>query len=97
MDQSKLVLRTALASVLAIGVVATAQTALAAKADNEKCAGIVKGGKNDCGTSRNACAGQVKADNDPEAWIFVPKGVCERIAGGRLQSSADAKPGGKKS
>ncbi|HZP86333.1 MAG TPA: DUF2282 domain-containing protein [Burkholderiales bacterium] len=97
MDGSNRVLRAALVSLVALGVSGAAQSALAAKADNEKCAGIVKGGKNDCGTSRNACAGQVKADNDPEAWIYVPKGVCERIAGGRLQTSADAKPGGKKS
>jgi uncharacterized membrane protein len=37
----------------------------------------------------------VKTDNDAEAWINVPKGTCERIVGGRLQMSADAKHGGK--
>ena len=87
--------RTTLAGFLAIGLAAASSAALAAKGDTEKCAGIVKAGKNDCGTSKNACAGQVKADNDPEAWINVPKGTCERIVGGRLQMSADAKHGGK--
>jgi uncharacterized membrane protein len=87
------VIRAAMAGLIAMGVTAAANTALAA--DNEKCAGIVKAGKNDCGTSKNACAGQVKVDRDAEAWIYVPKGVCERIAGGRLQTSSDAKHGGK--
>jgi uncharacterized membrane protein len=84
MNASDRILRVAVASVLAIGVSAVGPQALAAKGDNEKCAGIAKAGKNDCGTSRNACSGQVKADNDPEAWIYLPKGVCERIAGARV-------------
>ncbi len=65
------------------------------KGDFEKCAGIVKAGKNDCGTSVSSCAGTAKADRDAEAWILVPKGTCERIAGGRIQTSANAKHGGK--
>ena len=84
-----------LATLIALGLAAASNAALAAKGDTEKCAGIVKAGKNDCGTSKNACAGQVKTDNDAEAWINVPKGTCERIVGGRLQMSADAKHGGK--
>jgi uncharacterized membrane protein len=23
-------------------------------------------------------------DNDPEAWVLVPKGTCEKIAGGMI-------------
>ena len=88
-------IKSAIAAILALGVAATATEALAAKGDMEKCAGIVKAGKNDCGTSKNACAGQVKVDNDAEAWISVPKGTCERISGGHIQTSADAKHGGK--
>jgi uncharacterized membrane protein len=97
MNASDRILRAAVASLVAIGVSAASQQALAAKGDNEKCAGVVKAGKNDCGTSRNACSGQVKMDNDPEAWIYLPKGLCERISGARVQMSSDAKPGGKKS
>jgi uncharacterized membrane protein len=97
MNASDRILRAAVASLLAIGVSAVSQQALAAMGDNEKCAGVVKAGKNDCGTSRNACSGQVKMDNDPEAWIYLPKGLCERISGARVQMSSDAKPGGKKS
>jgi uncharacterized membrane protein len=53
-------------------------------ADNEKCAGIVKAGKNDCATAGNSCAGQVKVDGQKDAWIYVPKGTCEKITGGTV-------------
>lgn len=89
-------IRNAFASLVALGLVAGAGQALAAKGDTEKCAGIVKAGKNDCGTSKSSCAGTAKADGDPEAWIAVPKGTCEKILGGRIQTSPDAKPGGRK-
>lgn len=84
-----------IASLLALGAVATTGQAFAATAGAEKCAGITKAGKNDCGTSISSCAATAKADRDPEAWILVPKGTCEKIAGGRIQTSADARPGGK--
>jgi uncharacterized membrane protein len=93
MNKSDLV-RSALLSLVTISLAGAATQALAA--DNEKCAGIVKAGKNDCGTSKSSCAGTATKDNDAETWIYVPKGTCERIAGGRLQTSSDAKPGGKK-
>ncbi len=96
MSKSNTIVRSAVASLLAFGVAATATHALAAKGDNEKCAGVVKAGKNDCGTSVSSCAGTSKADNDKEAWVFLPKGTCEKIAGGRIQTSEYAQPGGKK-
>jgi uncharacterized membrane protein len=49
----------------------------------EKCYGIVKAGKNDCGIAGgNTCSGQIKTDNDAKAWIFLPRGSCEKITGG---------------
>ena len=42
------------------------------------------------------CAGTAKEDRTAETWLLVPKGTCERIAGGRIQTSANAKPGGAK-
>lgn len=95
MSKTNSIINSAFASLLAVGLAVGASQALADKGDNEKCAGIVKAGKNDCGTSKNACAGQVKMDHDAEAWIYVPKGTCERIVGGHIQTSADAKHGGK--
>ena len=97
MNISTRLIHSAFVSLIALGVASAASQAVAAdKGDQEKCAGIVKAGKNDCGTSVSSCAGTSKKDNDAEAWILVPKGTCERIAGGRLQMSKDAHPGGKK-
>lgn len=95
MSQSRNILRNALSGLVAVGLGMSATAALAQKGASEKCAGIVKAGKNDCGTSYSSCAGTSKADNDKEAWIYVPRGTCERIVGGRIQTSADAKKGGK--
>lgn len=96
MSKSESVVRSAVASLLALGIAVASNSALAAKGDTEKCAGVVKAGKNDCGTSYSSCAGTVKTDSDKEAWILVPAGTCEKIAGGRIQTSEYAKPGGKK-
>jgi uncharacterized membrane protein len=86
MKQTEVVVRSAVASLLAIGLAVTASSTATAKEDKgnmEKCAGIAKAGKNDCGTSQHACAGQAKADRGDE-WVYVPKGTCEKIVGGTV-------------
>ncbi len=57
----------------------------------EKCAGIVKIGMNDCGTSQHACGGAAKTDADPEEWIYVPAGTCKKIIGATLKAAATTK------
>ncbi len=94
MSNTDQVIRNAIAGLIAFGVVAGGGQALAAAGDNEKCAGIVKAGKNDCGTSKSSCAGTAKVDRDPETWVFVPKGTCDKIAGGKVTTSPHAHPGG---
>lgn len=85
MSQNKLLMSAAISSVLALGVVAGGSaTADEAKPETEKCAGIVKAGMNECGTSEHACAGMAKEDYGPEEWITLPKGTCDKIAGGTL-------------
>ena len=81
-------------AVASTGAVAFAMTMVAgdAVADDkdkkEKCYGIVAKGHNDCGTSTHSCAGQSKVDKHPEEWIYVPAGMCERIAGGSKEPKA---------
>ncbi len=82
-------LKTSLAaSVLATALSANSAWAHADKPGYEKCQGIVKAGQNDCGANGHACAGMAKVDNDPNEWIFVPDGTCERIVGGKVKVSA---------
>jgi uncharacterized membrane protein len=51
----------------------------------EKCYGVAKAGKNDCASGKVSCAGSSKIDSDGEAFIAVPKGLCERLVGGSLE------------
>lgn len=48
----------------------------------EKCYGISKAHRNDCGTATHGCGGEAKVDNDKAEWILVPKGLCDKITGG---------------
>ena len=59
----------------------------------EKCAGIAKAGKNDCGAldGSHGCAGQAKADNLDIEWVYVPRGTCEKITGGTVAAVKPAK------
>jgi uncharacterized membrane protein len=49
----------------------------------EKCAGVAKAGGNDCGSldSSHKCGGMSTKDDDPNEWVYVPKGTCEKIGG----------------
>jgi len=51
----------------------------------EKCYGVVKAGLNDCQTSTHSCAGTSTADNQPDAWIYVPAGTCTKLTGGSAE------------
>lgn len=76
--KTSLIAAAAVGSLLALG--ATAQAA--DKPEMEKCYGVSKAGKNDCGANGHSCAGQAKKDGDPKEWLLLPKGTCERIVGG---------------
>jgi uncharacterized membrane protein len=76
---------TAISSLLTLSVAALATPSYAAdKPDMEKCYGVAKAGKNDCAGPAHACAGQAKIDSGPKEFITLPKGTCERLAGGSL-------------
>jgi uncharacterized membrane protein len=92
MTQHDSKIRAAIDGVLAFSSLAVAGTVLAAEDGKEQCAGIVKAGKNDCPTSTNACHGHATADSTGEAWVYLPKGTCERLAGGRVVNVEDPTP-----
>jgi len=92
MSRHSSVLQVAIAGVLALAGTALTSTAFAADDSKEQCAGVVKAGKNDCATATNACHGHVTSDANAEAWIYVPKGTCDRIVGGRIVQIAEPPP-----
>jgi uncharacterized membrane protein len=90
MKTSSIVMATAVAGALALPVALSglAQAGPAAKPDYkfEKCYGVGKAGSNDCQTASSSCAGTSKRDRQTDAWIYLPAGTCDKIAGGSTQS-----------
>ncbi|KGP62180.1 signal peptidase [Legionella norrlandica] len=68
-------------------VLAASNSALAEDQNIEKCYGVVKKGMNDCSTATSSCAGSSTKDNQKDAFILLPKGICERLVGGSLEKS----------
>ncbi|SMF44223.1 Uncharacterized membrane protein [Alteromonadaceae bacterium Bs31] len=84
----------ALSSAIAAGVMmAGASDVYAGKPTMEKCYGVAKAGKNDCAikSQGTSCAGQAKKDGIADAWVYVPKGTCDKIVGGSTKPKAAAK------
>lgn len=98
MNKTQGILSAALGSLLAMGM----SSASAASSDMkmpeiqasdmkmEKCFGINKAGRNDCGSraSGHSCAGQSGRNNDPADFIAVPKGTCDKIVNGSTRAPA---------
>jgi uncharacterized membrane protein len=51
---------------------------------SEKCYGVAKAGKNDCAAGVHSCAGQSNKNFDRDAYVYLPKGECAKLAGGNL-------------
>ena len=85
MDRTKLLVAGALAAALAMPLVSTAGPAPKPSFEAEKCYGLAKAGKNDCQTAQSSCAGTSKRDSQGDAWVYMPKGSCEKLVGGSLQ------------
>ena len=80
MDTNTL-LRSAVLGLLSLTAIQGA--AVAADAPKEKCYGVAKAGQNDCANASgtHACAGQAKADMDPQDWKYVAAGTCTKMGG----------------
>jgi len=71
----------------AIAMAATMGVAGSANAaEMEKCYGVTKAGKNDCQVSGGSCAGTAKMDRSGKHFVAVPKGTCDKLAGGTTTS-----------
>lgn len=73
-------------------VMAATQSAIGASGESEtaststeKCYGLVKAGMNDCATATASCAGSATKDSQPDAFLFMPTGLCEKLVGGHLK------------
>lgn len=69
-------------------VLATANASAADSKDTpamEKCYGVAKMGMNDCATATASCAGSATKNNQKDAFLFMPKGLCQKLVGGNLK------------
>ena len=81
---TQLFIRSALASVLALGAISSAQAGpVAPDATKDKCFGVAKAGANDCASASgsHSCAGTATKDKDPGDWKYVDKGTCAKMGG----------------
>jgi len=87
----RLVASSALASVLAMGLLSAAQAQEGAK-DKEKCYGVAKAGSNDCAnlSGSHSCAGQNKTAMAVDEWNYVAKGSCAKMGGKTLDEAKAA-------
>lgn len=85
MRKRELLVASAISGALAVGAL-TVTTSAGAQADKEKCYGVVKAGKNDCAGTGHTCQGQAKADSDPNEFIVLPAGTCDRLTGGVVKA-----------
>ena len=85
--------KSAIKAFFAISVASTvvATTSVMAAEKTEKCYGIVRAGMNDCATATASCAGSATKDGQSDAYVFVPKGLCEKIVGGNLKPKSEGK------
>ena len=86
MSKQNLAAATAITGIIALG--ATMISAPAMAGSKEKCYGVAAAGKNDCATNSSSCAGTSKTDNQGDAFIAVPKGLCGKLVGGSLEPKA---------
>jgi uncharacterized membrane protein len=89
----RLIASSALASLMALGLLSPAAAQSPAK---EKCYGVAKAGANDCAnlSGSHSCSGSAKADNDNGEWMYVPAGTCAKMGG---MNADEAKAAMKKS
>jgi uncharacterized membrane protein len=70
----------ALAAALSLSTMSVVQAQ-----ETEQCFGVAKAGKNDCKAGSHDCAGKSTVDADPQSFVLVPVGTCEKIAGGSMK------------
>ena len=88
----RLIIAAAIASVAAAGVsaAATHEVDVHQVPPAERCYGVATAGNNDCQTASNSCAATAAMDRQWDAFIIVPKGMCQKISGGNIAAAKSA-------
>jgi uncharacterized membrane protein len=85
MKNREKIVKSVMTGVLALTVLNTTLNSTDAIAKGmEKCYGVANARMNDCKTATESCAGSATQSRQPDAFIFLPKGICNKIVGGRV-------------
>ena len=90
MRDLKTLVRFAIQCAVAVGLIGLAGQGIAHSVKGERCFGISKAGKNDCGTGNAACAGSAQVDKQENTFLDLPKGTCDKIQGGKLSPKIES-------
>jgi len=83
---SKVLLMAAIAGSLGISAASAGEKTADDAAMNMsmvKCYGVNAAHKNDCKTASHSCAGQEARARNPNSFVELPAGLCEKIDGGK--------------
>jgi len=88
MKTKEMIIASSVAAALSMPLISMAQGGPAPKPNfkAEQCYGIAKAARNDCQTATSSCAGTSKRDRQADAWLYVPAGTCDKIAGASLKA-----------
>ena len=83
--KDKLIVTTLLATTVYSALANANEVKTESKPEIEKCYGVGKAGQNDCAAKDKSfsCATHSKKDGDENSWIYVPKGLCDKLVGGK--------------
>jgi len=98
--QTRQLLSSALASVVALGLLPPAAAHMEGGVKGkEKCYGVAKAGENACSnlSGTHGCAGAAEVDHSPEEWKLVPTGSCAKLGGLNEKQARAAHAKAKKS
>ncbi len=86
MNTQKALITAAITGAFVLGSLSLSGTVAAE--EKEKCYGVAKAGQNDCQTANSSCAGTSTMDNQGDAFVLVPNGLCDKLVGGSTESAS---------
>ncbi|MEJ2646685.1 MAG: DUF2282 domain-containing protein [Gammaproteobacteria bacterium] len=93
MRDTRLIMSAALTGLVAFAAGASTPAMAANNASMQKCYGINKAHMNDCASADHGCKGMATKARDPKSFVYVPKGVCQKIAGGSTMAGKSGSGG----
>jgi uncharacterized membrane protein len=83
--KTETLIKSAISAFLALTATHAISASAQESAPTERCYGVVKAAMNDCNTASSSCAGSSTKDGQPDAFVLMPKGLCEKLVGGKLK------------